>query len=96
MCSQSLGVHDIVFEELTRLGAKSKRGPGKHPLLRFKDTDEVKRNNILRSAFMLKNTKIQAHKKKGIGRDLTKKQRERNDELRSQLAKIKKDFPNRN
>ena len=51
---------------------------------------------LLRSASKLKNTKIQAHKKIGIGRDLTKKQRERNDELRSQFAKIKKDFTNRN
>ena len=50
----------------------------------------------MRSASKLKNTKIQAHKKIGIGRDLTNKQRERNDELRSLLAKIKKDFPNRN
>lgn len=54
LCSQSLGVNDIVVEELTRLGAKSKRGPGKHRLLRFKVTDEVKRNKLLRSAFMLK------------------------------------------
>jgi hypothetical protein len=38
---------------------------GKHRLLCFKVTDEVKRMKLLRSAFMLKNTKIQAHKKIG-------------------------------
>lgn len=54
LCSQSLGANDIVVEGLTRLGAKWKRGPGKHRLLRFKVTDEVKRMELLRSASKLK------------------------------------------
>jgi len=50
-CSESLGVK-IVIDEITRLGAKPKRGSGKHSLTRIKvcDSAMTMRGSLFRNA----------------------------------------------
>ncbi|CAC5406564.1 unnamed protein product [Mytilus coruscus] len=59
----SLGIDNIVIDEITRLGAKPKKGSGKFKLTRLIVKDNTSRNNLFRNAYKLKDTKIGAHKK---------------------------------
>ncbi|VDI76101.1 Hypothetical predicted protein [Mytilus galloprovincialis] len=95
LCSDSLGIDNIAIDEITRLDAKPKKGSGKFRLTKLVVKDNTSRNNLFCNAYKLKDTKIGAHKKIGIGRDLTKKQREINNALRIELGQMKKDFPHR-
>ena len=64
-------------------------------LLKVIIRDNETRGTILKNAHMLKDSSKAVHKKVGIGKDLTRTQREHNKALRQKLNKMKKDFPNK-
>lgn len=88
-----LKVENVHLEDITRLGRYEKDSDKMRPV-RVAIKNRVVRGQILRNAHKLKNS--ETFKKVGIGRDLTKKQREANKALRKQLLKLKKDEPENN
>ncbi|MES9906445.1 MAG: hypothetical protein ABW168_27655, partial [Sedimenticola sp.] len=76
-----------------RLGAKPKRGTNNSRLLRLTIKDRNTRGSILKNAHRLKNASVETHKRLGIGRDMTKNQREQNRALRNDLEKRRIEFP---
>lgn len=85
----------IYIQEAQRLGAKPKNGATNSRLLRLTIKDRNTRGLILRNAYKLKSAKVESHKRIGIGRDLTKKQREQNRALRRELERQRSDFPDK-
>lgn len=95
LCKESLGVNDIQINEASRLGPKPKSNNDKARIVKVMIKNKESRSNILKNAYKLKDAKKDTHKKVGIGRDLTRSQREHNKLLRTKLAKMVKDFPNK-
>ena len=94
LCSESLGMEtNISISDLQRFGSKPKSADDR--LLKVVIRDNDTRGTILKNAHMLKDSSKAVHKKVGIGKDLTRTQREHNKALRQKLNKMKKDFPNK-
>jgi len=93
LCSDSLGVEDLIINKVHRLGAKPKSDKDKQRLLKVVIRDGDARGRILRNAYKLKDANVD-HKKIGISKDLTQSQRDSNKQLRVRLEKLKKDKPN--
>ena len=96
LCSESLGMEtNISICDLQKFGAKPKTADDRYRLLKVIIKDNETRGTILKNAHMLKDSSKAVHKKVGIGKDLTRTQREHNKALRQKLNKMKKDFPNK-
>lgn len=97
LCNDSLGLDlsNVTINEVVRLGPKPKSRTDKSRLVKVVIRDRETRANILKGAYRLKDAEQKLHKKVGIGRDLTKSQREQGKALRLKLAKLKNDFPNK-
>ena len=96
LCSESLGMEtNISICDLQKFGAKPKTADDRYRLLKVIIKDNETRGTILKNAHMLKDSSKAIHKKVGIGKDLTRTQREHNKALCQKLNKMKKDFPNK-
>ena len=96
LCSESLGMEtNISICDLQKFGAKPKTADDRYRLLKVIIKDNETRGTILKNAHILKDSSKAVHKKVGIGKDLTRTQREHNKALRQKLNKMKKDFPNK-
>lgn len=95
--NESLGLSEtpVTIQDMQRLGAKPKRGATNSRLLRLTIKDRNMRGSVLRNAYKLKSAKVESHKRLGIGRDMTKKQRDLNRVLRQELDKKRNDFPDK-
>ena len=94
VCRNVLGIaSEVNIEEVCRLGIREKEGVGKPRPLRVKILERKERGTILKNAYKLKNSADM--KKVGIGRDLTRRQREANKLLRKELQRVKNDRPER-
>lgn len=97
LCHNVLGIETrLPISEIYRLGKRAKNAKDleeKPRPLRVVIKERAVRGDILKNAYKLKDSAD--FKKVGIGRDLTKRQREANKALRKELQQRKKDQPDR-
>ena len=90
---EALKIENVEIKEVQRLG-KYVTGSEKERPLKVTIEKRETRGNILKNSYKLKSSS--KFKNVGIGRDLTKKQREANKILRKDLVKARADQPEKN
>lgn len=97
LVNHELGVDmsNVVVDDITRLGSKPKNRSDKSRPLKITIQDRETRADIFKNAYRLKDADSDLHKKVGIGRDLTKSQREDYKLLKQKLSNLRENYPNK-